>query len=1113
MFNNPDKSSLSDDDILPMESKGKNPASLPRRIHNRHQDFASTGDRIHDPSSTQSAFSPSTKGYVRPPLSKLKQSTNEETTMNINSPRSKLLQQDISSQLQTSVEKDKLMTTAPGDHVIQDFAGQEKRSQFHSYVKLDQTKQEHLQYKQASSNLLSSSDPSDQLSSAFESSSKSYEDDDQTLLSFPKLESGIIVDTLSQKFHTTGIKGQMRKMDIQVAVIYDRQIPGVQNFSDGVDTEQHYRIEANLTLRITDPTKSQCKIVQQPPHIIYRKFEHFEWLRSQTVSLLGDHPQPIFPVRSVVNLKSDDNVASEKEGRELEIFLRSIVSATLQPKLHDLENEYMITESMQPLMSFLDDKSSSFHLKIKCAILETRLFEMTETIRALRDGQARSSQTIESSQNIIQSFERKLEKMENFLKATISDNEIVKDVTQISTQREISMENNETRDLRILNREDLKKNYSQLYSKREGQYEQHSASKISNNLLTSQKNRENVGTHARKLADHQSVDHEGQRNLQTSNYPWLDVTQQHLMTETHSLISHGTKTANFLPIHLIPSSSNATILDSCVEEILNLIKPSPDAERNRISIFSFISQQIKLALGAQCFPIGAFALKVYLPDDKIEITSILSQVRENAWFIKVNEALCKLNSESTDSKEQRSLFPHIISNINVVSCGESRTIRCSADQVVVDLSANYLCRLCEAAFLEHFDLLLGKQHLFKRSFLLLKAWCIYESSIGFSESSGDGMLSDFAIATMLIAVINRHFRTLHWPIQVIAAFFSAYNNFEWSTHCITLEGILPTNTLGYQNHRDSQVDNLIPVEMISTYRMKYPSQSPDDNASAASVKIRDILNAPPSIESNKGSSQFKVGIMNVMNPLNNRENLISTLTSEQYRNRVSKMIDSGALELKSLLHTFGEVVKSNGNQISSPQYQKFFESFEYMFSKTLARFSHGWRPDVPQRFKNSALMHNLSFSYRGDHLDGNYKQLWENFQFGTFILENEVTSSALIKLAVSVLTERGPIPVGEVGKMLQEATSNPHLSQILKEQFNGLKKFLEKYPDKFLISNDHPFNPTVFLRSRFTEEEQVLIETGSSAFMNSLKKNKKSRRKSKGVSYISSNTPDSPHPR
>lgn len=101
----------------------------------------------------------------------------------------------------------------------------------------------------------------------------------------------------------------------------------------------------------------------------------------------------------------------------------------------------------------------------------------------------------------------------------------------------------------------------------------------------------------------------------------------------------------------------------------------------------------------------------------------------------------------------------------------------------------------------------------------------------------------------------------------------------------------------------------------------------------------------------------------------------------------------------------------------------------------------------------------------------------------TYASENNINPSQLITLAESVLNEKGPLPVGEVGKTLQEATGNPQLSQILKERHNGLKKFLEKFPDKFIMSCDHPFNPHVYLRRSYSPDEQREIETGSTAYL------------------------------
>lgn len=57
-------------------------------------------------------------------------------------------------------------------------------------------------------------------------------------------------------------------------------------------------------------------------------------------------------------------------------------------------------------------------------------------------------------------------------------------------------------------------------------------------------------------------------------------------------------------------------------------------------------------------------------------------------------------------------------------------------------------------------------------------------------------------------------------------------------------------------------------------------------------------------------------------------------------------------------------------------------------------------------------------------------------------------------LSKDILVERGPLPVGEIGKMLQEITNITSLSTFLKEKFGGLKKFLENYDGDFVIRFD-----------------------------------------------------------
>jgi hypothetical protein len=86
------------------------------------------------------------------------------------------------------------------------------------------------------------------------------------------------------------------------------------------------------------------------------------------------------------------------------------------------------------------------------------------------------------------------------------------------------------------------------------------------------------------------------------------------------------------------------------------------------------------------------------------------------------------------------------------------------------------------------------------------------------------------------------------------------------------------------------------------------------------------------------------------------------------------------------------------------------------------------------------------------------------------LMDGVISEAGLLTVCKEVITEKGPSPVGEIGKMLQELTSKAQFSNKLKETYGGLKKFLEKSED-FLITADHPFNPHVFLRKSLTGDD------------------------------------------
>jgi hypothetical protein len=98
------------------------------------------------------------------------------------------------------------------------------------------------------------------------------------------------------------------------------------------------------------------------------------------------------------------------------------------------------------------------------------------------------------------------------------------------------------------------------------------------------------------------------------------------------------------------------------------------------------------------------------------------------------------------------------------------------------------------------------------------------------------------------------------------------------------------------------------------------------------------------------------------------------------------------------------------------------------------------------------------------------------------ILGAMVTPEALARLIVHIIQIKGPLPVGEIGKQLQEVTSNESLSVVLKTQYKGLKKVIEGFGKIFRLGADHPFNPLVHLSDGFiAKRDECLYDEGALA--------------------------------
>lgn len=104
--------------------------------------------------------------------------------------------------------------------------------------------------------------------------------------------------------------------------------------------------------------------------------------------------------------------------------------------------------------------------------------------------------------------------------------------------------------------------------------------------------------------------------------------------------------------------------------------------------------------------------------------------------------------------------------------------------------------------------------------------------------------------------------------------------------------------------------------------------------------------------------------------------------------------------------------------------------------------------------------------------------LFDQIRYIDLVLVGRVSESALLSLSLDILVGRGVLPVGEIGKSLQDIAPTRNLSGKIKEKYGGLKKFLERYPEEVVICADHPFNPHVFLRKPLNRTDLELIAKG-----------------------------------
>ncbi|KAL3530970.1 hypothetical protein ACH5RR_010292 [Cinchona calisaya] len=230
-----------------------------------------------------------------------------------------------------------------------------------------------------------------------------------------------------------------------------------------------------------------------------------------------------------------------------------------------------------------------------------------------------------------------------------------------------------------------------------------------------------------------------------------------------------------------PDSSSITKVNWAVgeettQEALSAIHPTMDTEEMRRDVIDYIQRLIRYSLGLEVFPYGSVPLKTYLPDGDIDLTVFGSPSAEEYW---ASDVLFVLQRE-----EQNENAEYEVKDTQLIDA-EVKLVKCLVQNIVIDISFNQLGGLCSLCFLEQVDRLVEKDHLFKRSIIMIKAWCYYESRI---LGAHHGLISTYALETLVLYIFHLFHLSLDGPLAVLYKFLDYFSKFDWENYCISLNG-------------------------------------------------------------------------------------------------------------------------------------------------------------------------------------------------------------------------------------------------------------------------------------------------------------------------------------
>lgn len=236
------------------------------------------------------------------------------------------------------------------------------------------------------------------------------------------------------------------------------------------------------------------------------------------------------------------------------------------------------------------------------------------------------------------------------------------------------------------------------------------------------------------------------------------------------------------------------------DAIIDRVSPTAESKEYRAQVYAFVAHLLKGQEG--CIEVCAFGsvpLETYLPDGDIDICAFFT--------CEASDGLTNVHLMLQRKAEGDNMFK-IDSDIQLVFAGVP-VVKCVIGGIPVDISANQVRGLSAVCFLNSVDRALGHRHLFKRSIVAIKVWCVYESRILGSQG---GLLPSYAVEIMVLNILQRY-RHCTTPAAVLYNFLQCYAKFDWDKCTLALPEPTLDEVSLYRSDLDGTQDFFVPKFM------------------------------------------------------------------------------------------------------------------------------------------------------------------------------------------------------------------------------------------------------------------------------------------------------------